>query len=142
MRRHMGLRKVRHFCITTTSQIIGAAAAAPAAPLSTPLSIYIKSVLILKKKKYYASPYIVFLYLIMFRVLFGFILCYYYKTPTSPAIICTNYGPGKWHQFLQGSPTNALGPKPKAPGSILIHWWTCLAGQYNAIGTLVRLTIS
>jgi len=30
-------RKVRHFCITTTSQIIGAAAAAPAAPLSTPL---------------------------------------------------------------------------------------------------------
>jgi len=33
----LGRRKVRHFCITTTSQIIGAAAAAPAAPLSTPL---------------------------------------------------------------------------------------------------------
>ena len=33
-------RKVRHFCITTTSQIIGAAAAAPAAPLSTPLYLY------------------------------------------------------------------------------------------------------
>jgi len=29
--------KARHFCITTTSQVIGAAAAAPAAPLSTPL---------------------------------------------------------------------------------------------------------
>jgi len=33
----VGRRKARHFCITTTSQIIGAAAAAPAAPLSTPL---------------------------------------------------------------------------------------------------------
>jgi len=33
----LGRRNVRHFCITTTSQIIGAAAAAPAAPLSTPL---------------------------------------------------------------------------------------------------------
>jgi len=32
----VGRRKVRHFCITTTSQIIGAATAAPAAPLSTP----------------------------------------------------------------------------------------------------------
>jgi len=33
----LGRRKVRHLCITTTSQIIEAAAAAPAAPLSTPL---------------------------------------------------------------------------------------------------------
>ena len=33
----LGRRKVRHFCITTTSHIIGAATAAPAAPLSTPL---------------------------------------------------------------------------------------------------------
>jgi len=31
----LGRRKVRHFCITTTSQIIGAAVAAP---LSTPLN--------------------------------------------------------------------------------------------------------
>jgi len=35
----MGRRKARHFCITTTSQIIGAAAAAPATPLSTPLPL-------------------------------------------------------------------------------------------------------
>jgi len=35
----MGRRKARHFCITTTSQIIGAVAAAPAAPLSTPLQV-------------------------------------------------------------------------------------------------------
>ena len=33
----LGRRKVRHFCKTTTSHIIGAAAAAPAVPLSTPL---------------------------------------------------------------------------------------------------------
>jgi len=33
----LGRRNARHFCITTTSQIFGAAAAAPAAPLSTPL---------------------------------------------------------------------------------------------------------
>jgi len=33
----VGRRKARQFCITTTSQIIGAVAAAPAAPLSTPL---------------------------------------------------------------------------------------------------------
>ena len=36
----LGRRKVRHFCITTTSQINGAAAAAPAAPLSTPLNYF------------------------------------------------------------------------------------------------------
>jgi len=40
----VGRRKTRHFCITTTGQIIGAAAAAPAAPLSTPLCL-------LKKKE-------------------------------------------------------------------------------------------
>ena len=38
----LGRRKVRHFCITTTSQIIGAAAAAPAALLSTPLVVTYK----------------------------------------------------------------------------------------------------
>ena len=36
----LGRRKVCHFCITTTSQIIGAAAAAPAAALSTPLLVF------------------------------------------------------------------------------------------------------
>jgi len=35
----LGRRNVHHFCITTTSQIIGAAVAAPAAPLSTPLRL-------------------------------------------------------------------------------------------------------
>ena len=39
-----GRRKVRHFCITTTSQIIGAAAAAPAAPLSTPLPLAVVNI--------------------------------------------------------------------------------------------------
>jgi len=38
----LGRRKVRHFCITTTSQIIGAAATAPAALLSTPLNVLLK----------------------------------------------------------------------------------------------------
>ena len=33
-------KKVCHFCITMTSQILWAAAAAPAAPLSTPLYLY------------------------------------------------------------------------------------------------------
>ena len=37
----VGRRKARHFCITTTSQIIRAATAAPAAPLSTPLGCYV-----------------------------------------------------------------------------------------------------
>jgi len=36
---YLGRRKVRHFCITTTSQIIGAAVTAPAALLSTPMNI-------------------------------------------------------------------------------------------------------
>jgi len=37
----LGRRKVHHFCKTTTSQISGAAIAAPAAPLSTPLLLQI-----------------------------------------------------------------------------------------------------
>jgi len=34
-----GRRKVHHFCKTTPSQIIGAAVAAPVAPLYTPLKL-------------------------------------------------------------------------------------------------------
>jgi len=37
----LGWQKARQFCIKTTSQIIGAAAAAPAAPLSTPMVMVI-----------------------------------------------------------------------------------------------------
>jgi len=36
----VGRRKAGHFCITNTSQIIGAATAAPAAPLSSPLNLW------------------------------------------------------------------------------------------------------